>query len=102
MIEEPSNQMKEETPNAPTLRQELKKDMKYENRQEFYECPFPDKSIQSWIHFIYKRDGSLKKFDKCMAQVLEKNKGRKLEAIASERPFEYRFKFEGSTRVHEF
>jgi len=92
--------MTEKFENVPKLREELRTEMTYDNRRDFYECPFEDKSIQSWIHFIYMREETLKQFDKSLVRALEKNKGKKLESINSERRFEYYFKFEGNPNYH--
>ena len=92
------------TVSSENLRDEVKKmvQMKYENRREFYECPFDDYSIPSWTHFIAQRDGDLKKFNKSLDKLLKKCRGHKLESIASDSKFQYRFKLEGIDRCFEF
>ena len=56
------------------LRDEVRKmvNMKYENRRDFYECPFEDGSVASWVHYISQRDGDLKKFNKSLDKLLKK------------------------------
>ena len=85
------------------LREEVAKikQMTYETRKEFYECPFEDNSIPSWIHFISKRDGTLKQFNKAFDKMTEKHK-LPLESITSERKFCYSFKFAGIDKVFSY
>ena len=92
------------TVSSENLRDEVKKmaQMKYENRRDFYECPFDDGSVASWVHFIGQRDGDLKKFNKSLDKLLKKCRGHKLESISSDTKFQYRFKLEGIDRCFEF
>ena len=86
------------------LRDEVKKmvQMKYENRREFYECPFEDGSVASWVHYIGQREGDLKKFNKSLDKLLKKCRGHKLESINSDLKYVYKFKLEGIDRWFEF
>ena len=102
--QEPTGDMNTLTISSENLRDEVTKmvQLKYENRREFYECPFEDYSIPSWTHFIAQRDGDLKKFNKSLDNLLKKCRGHKLESIASDAKFQYRFKLEGIDRCFEF
>ena len=75
--------------------------MTYNNRLDYYECPFPEDSIPSIIHFIYQRDeDELKAYKKQYNKIVNKFKTKpRLECIYSDRPFEYKFKFEGINKI---
>ena len=75
--------------------------MTYKNRLDFYECPFPEDSLASMIHFIYQRDeDGLKAYKKQYNKIVNKLKTKpRLECIFSDHPFEYKFKFEGIDRL---
>jgi hypothetical protein len=76
-----------------------RRNMTYDDRRRFYGCPYDDDTIESWMHFIFQRDGSLKKFNKLVEYYKQRfaSKGQtvEIEQVLTNSRFHYKLKFVG-------